>query len=539
MAGRLGVDFGTSNTVLAVWDEAREEGVPLHVPDYGRYFRQGARQGEGGEGRISVVPSLIHYAPEGQRWIGDQVLARTLYEAPGTFRWMKRYIANRSPIKRRVAGAAEPISHFDAGRDFLSSVLLFAAAEAGAGEEVALTAPVEAFEHYEDWLAGVAEAAGMPRFRLIDEPSAAALGYGAHIQPGDVYLIFDFGGGTLHAAMVLVEEEEAARAGRRCRVLGKAGADVGGMTIDQWLFQEVLRRNGRSDDEEAVRAISRALLVECEGAKERLSRHERAGITVVNPRTGAALAAEVTRGELEEILDAHGAFTTIDRTIRRALNEARERGYAEEHIKAALMVGGSSQIPAVQRTVRRIFGRERVMLDRPLDAVARGAAAFVAGVDFYDHIQHDYAIRYVDREKGRYDYRRIVERGTPYPTEEPVARLTVKAAYDGQSRLGIAIYEMGERGRRDGGGETMELVFDPSGAARISSVTAEDEERRRRFWMNEGSPTFLEAEPPAEQGEARFEVWFGIDGNKRLLVTARDLVSGRLVYRDYPVVRLT
>ena len=88
---------------------------------------------------------------------------------------MKRYIAHRSPIKVRLDG--REISHFDAGRDFLSTVLTFAAAELNIGyEEIALTAPVEAFEHYEDWLTGGAEAANIPRFRLIDEPSAAALG---------------------------------------------------------------------------------------------------------------------------------------------------------------------------------------------------------------------------------------------------------------------------------------------------------------------------------------------------------------------------
>ena len=79
---------------------------------------------------------------------------------------------------------------------------------------MAFTVPVEAYEHYEDWLATVAEAAGVRRFRVIDEPSAAALGYGAHIQAGDVYLIFDFGGGTLDVSVVLVEEPDAAPAGR-------------------------------------------------------------------------------------------------------------------------------------------------------------------------------------------------------------------------------------------------------------------------------------------------------------------------------------
>src|SRR5207244_10907527 len=98
-------------------------------------------------------------------------------------------------------------------------------------EEIALTVPVEAFEHYENWLVGVAEAAGMPRFRLLDEPSAAALGYGAVIQAGEVYLIFDFGGGTLDVAVVLVEENQPETVGRRCRVLGKAGVDLGGASV--------------------------------------------------------------------------------------------------------------------------------------------------------------------------------------------------------------------------------------------------------------------------------------------------------------------
>ncbi len=531
MPGRLAVDFGTSNTVVAVWDDVAQEGVPLRLPEYGRVYASD------GDDDVALVPSLIHYTSEQQRWIGDQVLDRNLSRSPRTFRWMKRYIANRSPLAVRVDG--QRISHFDAGRDFLSNVLLFAAAEIDiADEEIALSVPVEAFEHYEDWLAGVAESAGMPRFRLIDEPSAAALGYGAHIQPGDVYLIFDFGGGTLHAAVVLVEPDAGAQAGRRCRVLGKAGADLGGMTLDQWLFQEVLRLNRRSDSDEDVRAVSNALLTECERAKIRLSSHERADISVVHPQTGAALTATFDRQRFEALLDERGALTILDRTIRRAINDARERGYAEESIKAVLTVGGSSQIPAVQRTLRRIFGRERVMLHRPLDAVARGAAAFVAGVDFYDHIQHDYALRYVDREKGDYAFRTIIARGTPYPSEGPVARLSVKAAYEGQTQLGLAVFEMGSR-TRHGAAQAVELVFDPTGAARISSVTPDVADRRSAFWMNEGNPTFLEADPPAQRGEARFDVAFSVDGNKRLLITARDVKTGRTLYRDYPVVKLT
>lgn len=530
MPGRLALDFGTSNTVIAAWDETRKEGVPLFVPDYGQVSQQGGEQ-------ISVVPSVIHYAENGQRWIGNQVLEKNLYHSPRTFRWMKRYISNRSPLKVRVDG--REISPQEAGRDFLSSVLLFAAAELKAtDEEIALTVPVEAFEHYETWLTSVAETAGMPRFRLIDEPSAAALGYGAHIQPGDVYLIFDFGGGTLHAAVVLIEAQPTAQSGQHCRVLGKAGADFGGMVIDQWLFEAVLAEHGRSDDDEDIRQVSNLLLAECERAKQRLSFYERADVSVVHPTTGMALVSEFTRERFEKLLDQREAFTTIDRTIRRALNDARERGYSEDNIKSVLMVGGGSQIPAVQQTLRRIFGQERVMLNRPLDAVARGGAAFVAGMDFYDHIQHNYGLRHLNRKKGAYDYSMVVPRGTPYPTPEPVVRVTIKASYDGQTQLGMAIYEIGETRGKLGGG-AMELVFDPSGAARLSEVTANEDERRSYFWMNEGNPTFLVADPPGAVGEARFDVSFSVDGNKRLLVSARDIQTGKIIYRDYPVIKLT
>lgn len=539
MPGRLAIDFGTSNTVLAVWDERRGEGVTVHIPEFSRFVEQGQEQ-------ISVIPSLIHYAPGAsseQRWLGGQVIDRSLYHNNQTFRWMKRYIINRSPLTRQVNG--KRISPFEAGRDFLAGVLIFAVQQLGIeDEEIALTVPVEAFEHYENWLEETLESASLPRFRLIDEPSAAALGYGAHIQPGDVYLIFDFGGGTLDAAVVLIEAVEGEEngknlvSGRRCRVLGKAGVELGGATIDQWLFEEVLRRNNRRDGDEDIRPISSAILAACEQAKERLTTHDSAALSVVNPESGITLYAEFTRTDFEEMLEQKDAFQDIDRTVRRALNAARERGYTEDNIKAVLMVGGSSQIPSVQQALRRIFGRERVMLDRPLDAIARGAAAFVAGVDFFDHIQHDYGIRFITHDRSKHDYRILVPRGTAYPTRQPVARLTIKATFDDQTQLGLAIFEMGERHSRPAG-PRMELVFDPGGAARITTVAADEEERRTLFWMNEHHPTFLLADPPAKRGEARFQVEFNIDENKRLLITSRDLVTGLLTHRDYPVVKLS
>ena len=97
MPGRLAIDFGTSHTVLAVWDTARPGATSMHISGYGILRQQGA-------GQISIIPSLIHYMADQRQWIGQQVLDRDLYHSPGTFRWMKRYIGNRSMMKKRVNG---------------------------------------------------------------------------------------------------------------------------------------------------------------------------------------------------------------------------------------------------------------------------------------------------------------------------------------------------------------------------------------------------------------------------------------------------
>lgn len=527
MSGRLAVDFGTSNTVAAAFDTTTREGRVLHLAEIGRLLPDGPEP-------VSLVPSLIHYAADRRQWLGDQVSQLGLVDSARTFRWMKRYIANRSPVARRVDG--REITPPQAGADFLAGVLVAAANALGVGdEEIALTLPVEAFEHYKAWLLRAAEAAGFARVRLIDEASAAALGYGARLQPGQVYVVFDFGGGTLDVSVVLLED--LGDGPRRCRVLGKAGADVGGATIDQWLYEEALRRCGRDPADDAVRRMGRALLAECEVAKITLSTRDRAGVSVVDPHTGAALAVEFTRADFDDLLERRGLRSRLDRAIRRALADARERGYDEDGVAAALMVGGSSLMPVSGSAVRQIFGADRVMLDRPLDAVARGAAAFAAGVDLVDHIQHTYALRYINREKGDYDYRPLAPRGTPYPTPGPVARMTVKASHDGQTRLGLAIFEMGERvpARQ----AAFELVFDPSGAPRITEVGPAEEAERQAFWMNEHSPVFLALDRPAAQGERCFEVSFSVDANKRLTLTATDLRTGRAAYRDFPVVLLT
>lgn len=532
MAGRLAIDFGTSNTVIANWDHIRQQGVAFPLLSYGRFLQIG-------DERVSVVPSLIHYQADGKILYGNEVLQRSLSNSQRTFQWMKRYIQLRSPATRQVDGKA--ISHFAAAEEFLKQIIQTAMNELRHkdDEEIAVTVPVEAFEHYESWIFDVVCQNGGKRIRLIDEPSAAALGYSARLFANQAYLVFDFGGGTLDVSIVRQEESALSVPGNegRSRVLGKAGAELGGTLIDEWLFQDVLAINGCSDKDPEIEQMSRLLLSECESLKEKLSFHEKAELTVMNPITGSVISCNYTRQQLEDLLDKNDAFAKIDQTLRRALSAARERGFDDDDIKVVLMVGGCSQIPSVQNTLKRIFGRERVRVERPLDAVARGAAAFIAGERFHDYLQHDYAVRMVNSSTHSVEYKPLVKRGTSYPSEQPLARLTVKAVQNHQEKFGFLIYEMGSQTRT--GSRPMEIFFTESGNARLTVINEQELDGRSMFCLNETQPFFLEVDSPAFKGEARFEVSFGIDGNRRLLISTKDLKTGQILHENFPIVKLS
>lgn len=152
MTGKVGLDFGTSNTVVAVWNGF--EGEAYHLPDYGRFYAPDPHLSP-----TPNIPSLIHYDAQRQ-WIGNQVLQQNLYKSPRTFRWMKRYIAQRSQRALQLNGRT--ISAADAGRDFLTAVLiaLRTELELDPETEIACCTPIEAFEHYENWLLDTVRATG-------------------------------------------------------------------------------------------------------------------------------------------------------------------------------------------------------------------------------------------------------------------------------------------------------------------------------------------------------------------------------------------
>ena len=150
---------------------------------------------------VATIPSLIHYTKDGKIWIGNQILEKKSLSISFYLPLDENATSpSRSTMKINIHGKL--VTPQQAGEDFLKNCLSFCTSGKQTPTwtvKIGFSAPVEAYEHYEAWLTNVSSSMGFSRYRLIDEPSAAALGYGASIRPNSVYLIFDFGGGTMHS----------------------------------------------------------------------------------------------------------------------------------------------------------------------------------------------------------------------------------------------------------------------------------------------------------------------------------------------------
>lgn len=546
LMGRFSLDFGTGNSVLARFSETLQQAVTFDIPGISTRIRYRVTE-QDTERQVFLVPSLIHYG-ESQTLIGDQVVSRGLSDHPDTFRWMKRSIMQGSGKRRKTAQGFRSAS--DAGGDFLRLLLHYASEHVDpASDEVTLTAPVEAFEKYTDWLGSVAEAAGIQRLRIIDEPTACVLGYLGGARRTDRFAVVDFGCGTLDTSVVRVDLNNMSE--RKAVQLGMAGVDLGGMDLDQWLADDFCQRNCLP--ESISSELMPLLLLEAEQVKISLSdpQTSEADMTVLFSTGSATKLLQASyrrrcsaceRGGYQEskanvpgclgcLLMQHQLTKRVREVLDRAVENASVKvGLRRTDITRLLVTGGTSLIPCVNELFLEVFP-ERTEFANPFDAVARGACCGAVTTI----LQHDYALQTYDARKGKPVFLPLFRAGTELPTSsDDAVRLWCNGIGDGQTRVGLKVFEGSSirqrRLGRPGVEESGVLLPD-------ESLSGSTQEYR---CLNPDNPTFINANPPVhmKRDQNRFACRFDVDAHRRLLVTVRDQLNGQLLFSNYPVVRL-
>ncbi|KJH71364.1 Hsp70 family protein [Aliterella atlantica] len=530
----LAIDFGTSNTCITRWNPVTAQPETLSIP--GLSDRIGDNP--------PLIPSLVYVenAAQAKVLVGQQVRDRGCDRKsdPRFFRSFKRGIgADIQGFLPEIDG--QTITFEQVGQWFLTTLIAQLEASQQKVESLVLTVPVDSFEAYRHWLGNVCQSLAVEQVRMLDEPTAAALGYG--MADKENLLVIDFGGGTLDLSLVRLDAsiqagrqplgfllkfgqkslaEKSGQKLKTARVLAKAGQNLGGTDIDSWLVDYFAATQGL-----AVTSLTARL---AERVKIQLSSQTQASEVYFDDETLDSYELELNRDTLENILKEHQFFDRLNDSMNGLLQQARRQGIEASDINAVLLVGGTSQMPAVQNWVKQYFEESKIRAERPFEAIAQGALQLTQGVEVKDFLYHSYGIRYWDRRNNRHSWHPLIRTGQPYPMNQPV-ELVLGASLENQPSIELII---GELGSETGG---TEVYYD--GDRLITRRLDNGQTQVQPLNDKDGARSIAQLTPPGFPGSDRIKVLFQVDGQRFLRMTVEDLLTNETLLQDSLVAQLS
>jgi len=524
------IDFGTSNTVISRWNSVNQQPEVITLPGLSSSLGDNP----------PLIPSLVYIqdAQKPELFLGQQVKNKglDLSQSPRYFSGFKRGIgASVQGFLPEIDGTN--ISFAQVGEWYLQGILTNLQQHTGETPDcLVLTVPVDSFESYRRWLSGVCQSWSVEQVKIIDEPTAAALGYGA--ISSDIVLVIDFGGGTVDFSLVKLDSnrnneglllkwgnkllgQNSTQKTKIARVLAKAGKNLGGVDLDNWLVDYFVAKQGLPSSSLVNRL--------CERLKIQLSSTAKATEVYFDDRSLTTYELDLDQSTFNQILERQGFFTQLDELLTQVLQQGRRNGIEKENIGSVLLVGGTVKIPAVQNWIEQYFTSTQIRCDRPFDAIATGALQLAQGIELRDFLYHSYGVRYWDRRQQVQNWHPLINSGQPYPMDKPL-ELVLGASRENQPSVELVI---GELGSEIGG---TEVYFQGDRLVTRSLNTGETQVQP----LNDqpGSNTIARLEPPGNPGSDRLKVLFWVDEQRYLRITVEDLLTEEIILSNQIVSQL-
>jgi molecular chaperone DnaK len=396
MAHAIGIDLGTTNSVVSVYRRGIAETLPV-------------------DGR-SALPSVVSFRPDGSVLVGQAAKSRLLLDPENTVASAKRFMGDRGkryPIGRRSLSPPD-VAALVLGK-------LKASAEAALGEAIwdaVITVPAYFTEAQREDTKRAGEEAGFNVLRLIPEPTAAAIAYGLDKGKDQTLMVYDLGGGTFDVSILQVR-------GNKFEVKavggdGNLGGDDFDAAIASWAADRFHTETGvdilATKGSEGTLARQR-LKEAAEAAKIELSQSDRAEISIPD-FLGHPLDLELTLTEYNALI-----APLLDRTVaamKSVLQDARMR---PEDIDRVILVGGSTKNRAVRALIAKEI-KDPFTSDRVDEVVAHGGAIVAANMflpeedatplEITDVTAHSLGVDVID-DAEKLSFHAIIPRQTAYP----------------------------------------------------------------------------------------------------------------------------